>query len=98
MIQSKLGAQEALPSYTRNFIVEEVKADGTVMVNIRATVSDALIEAIKDVGASDIQSFVQYDTITARIPIVEVYQIAALPDVRFLTMDGGRPDRDGHAR
>ena len=82
---AQLGIRTALPVYVENFIAEEVKGDGTVNLNIRASISDALIDALKAIGASDIQSFAQYDTVTARIPVADVYQIAALADVRFIS-------------
>ncbi len=82
--QERLGIQVVQPTYVRDFMVEEVAPDGSVQLNIRGSVSDGLLRALEVIGAQDVNSFPQFDTVTLRLPILKVMEIAALPDVRFV--------------
>ena len=68
----------------QSFIDENVAADQTIFVVIKAEVSPDLVAALRVVGAYDITEFPQYDTITARVPITALLYIAARTDVRTI--------------
>jgi hypothetical protein len=62
----------------------KIDADGRTTVDIKATVSDALLQKINDVGGNVISSFPQYHAIRASIPVDRLMEIAAQPDVGFI--------------
>ena len=62
----------------------EVAADGTVVVDIRATVTDELLNQIKALGGTVINSFPQYNAIQARVPLDKLETLAASPAVKFI--------------
>jgi hypothetical protein len=72
------------PAYVDAFVSENVAADDTVSVTIRATVSDGLLAALQALGAQEISAFPVYDSVTARLPIAELLTIAHRADVRFI--------------
>jgi hypothetical protein len=53
----------------QSFIDQNVAADQTIFVVIKADVSPDLVAMLRVAGAYDISEFPQYDTITARVPI-----------------------------
>lgn len=63
-----------------------IKVDdkGIVAVDIRASVDDALLETLRKMGASIINSSGEYRTINARIPIGQIESIAAMDKVTFI--------------
>ncbi|MGB5064915.1 MAG: S8 family serine peptidase [Candidatus Competibacter sp.] len=62
----------------------EVAADGSVLVDIKATVTDELLNQIKSSTGTVINSFPQYNAIRATIPLDQVEVLAALPSVRSI--------------
>ena len=62
----------------------KIDPDGHTTVDIKATVSDALLKKIKDVGGNVISSFPQYHAIRASIPVDRLMEIASMPDVSFI--------------
>ncbi|MDG4553115.1 MAG: S8 family serine peptidase [Candidatus Competibacter sp.] len=62
----------------------EVAADGSVLVDIKATVADELLNQIKASAGTVINSFPQYDAIRAKIPLDQVEALATLPGVRSI--------------
>ncbi|MCP4006504.1 MAG: S8 family serine peptidase, partial [bacterium] len=62
----------------------EVDVAGATLVDIRATVSQGLLAAIRGLGGEIINSFPQYKAIRARIPLEKLETIAALPDIHFI--------------
>jgi hypothetical protein len=62
----------------------KIDADGRTTVDIKATVSDALLQQIKALGGNIISSFPQYHAIRASIPMDRLPDLASLPDVSFI--------------
>ncbi len=61
-----------------------VDADGTVLVDIDAQMTPALLVAIAAAGGVVDSSYAQYDAVRARMPIGQIEAIAARAEVRFL--------------
>ncbi len=62
----------------------EVSDQGTVVVDITATVSDSLLDAIERLGGHILQSHSVYRSIRAEVPLFSVETLAANPDVLFI--------------
>ncbi|HWY77035.1 MAG TPA: S8 family serine peptidase, partial [Verrucomicrobiae bacterium] len=62
----------------------KIRPDGLVEVDVSASVSADLLGFITNSGGQIINSFPQYQTIRAAIPLSAVEAIAARPDVRFV--------------
>jgi hypothetical protein len=62
----------------------EILADGRVLVDITAVVSDELLAQIKKLGGEVINSFAQYNAIRALMPLTSLEELAERPDVRFI--------------
>lgn len=62
----------------------EVGVDGTVLVDIVATVTGSLLEQLNGLGGSIVNSFPQYDAIRARLPLTALETVAALPLIRSI--------------
>ncbi len=86
VVQASRGvtAMSQQPEYVRNFVDANVASNGTVKVTITASVSDALLAHLTALGATEINAVAQYDSITARVPVDTLLQIAQRPDVRFV--------------
>lgn len=61
------------------------QADGRVLVDITATVSEALLAFIRQNGGEVTSSFPQYEAIRALVPLTAIEAIAGQPDVRFVS-------------
>jgi len=57
-----------------------------VQVDIRGTVSDALLIQIQSLGGEIVNAFPQYGSVRANMPIFQVETIAANPDVKSLSV------------
>ena len=68
-------------SSVQAFIDQNVAPDQTIFVVIRADVSPDLVALVKATGAYDISEFPVYKTITARVPITALVDIAQRSDV-----------------
>jgi Subtilase family/HYR domain len=79
----------------------EILADGRVLVDITATVSDELLAQIKKLGGEVISSFAQYNAIRALVPLTSLEHLAERRDVRFIeraamgTTNTGSVDGEG---
>lgn len=62
----------------------DVARDGTVQVDIRATVGDDLLLRIEQLGGTVESSYPRYDSIRARMPLVELETLAAEEAVRSI--------------
>ena len=62
----------------------EIAADGTTLVDIKATVTDELLNQIEGLGGTVINSFPQYNAIRASISLDQIEALAALPEVRSI--------------
>src|SRR6266545_1938070 len=62
----------------------EVSDQGTVVVDITATVSDSLLDAIERLGGHILQSHSVYRSIRAEVPLFSVETLAAHPDILFI--------------
>ena len=62
-----------------------VQSDGMVVVDIRAEVTDGLLEAIGDAGGKVLSAFPAFGAVRARIPIRRVEALAALAEVRKIS-------------
>jgi len=69
-------------AYVDAFVKDNVAADDTVNVTIRATVSDDLLAALKEFGGHEINAFPAYDSVTVRLPITALLTVASRADVR----------------
>jgi hypothetical protein len=66
-----------------------VGRDGTVVVDIRADVTDGLLKMIAEAGGRVALAFPALGAVRARVPIREVEAIAALPEVRHIGPEEG---------
>lgn len=62
----------------------ELNSNNEILTDIKANVTDSLLEKIKANGGTIINQFPQYHAIRAWIPITAVEIIAADPDVQFI--------------
>ena len=62
----------------------EVEAGGFVVVDIKATVTDALLAQIRQLGGVILNSHSRFGAVRARVPLSQVESIAASPLVRFI--------------
>jgi len=58
--------------------------DGRVLVDIKADVTDALLQYIRTLGGNVVNDFPQYHAIRAGIPLASVENVASRSDVRFV--------------
>lgn len=72
------------PRFIRDFVETQVATDSTVRVIIRAQVGDDLIASLKAAGAKKIRAHRKQGAIYARVPIAQLTNIAARPEVRFI--------------
>ena len=61
-----------------------VDREGTVVVDIRADVTDGLLNAIAGAGGRVDLALPAFGAVRARLPVRQVEAIAALPEVRFI--------------
>jgi hypothetical protein len=61
-----------------------VDSDGMVVVDIRAHVTDDLLQTIADMGGAVLSAQPVFSAVSARVPIRRVEALAALPDVQFI--------------
>ena len=66
-----------------------VDPQGMVVVDLRAEVTDDLLQTIADVGGRVAAAYPAFDAVRARVPIRQVEAIAALPEVRYITPQQG---------
>ena len=59
-------------------------AEGRVLVDIKATVTDGLLQYIKTLGGNVISSFPQYQAIRAGVPLADIEVLAARTEVKFV--------------
>jgi PKD repeat protein/subtilisin-like proprotein convertase family protein len=59
-------------------------ADGRVLVDIKANVTDPLLQALRDAGGEVVNSHPQFQAVRALIPIAKMETLAALTDVNFI--------------
>lgn len=63
----------------------KLEANGKVLVDMTAMVTDALLEQLKAAGAEDILAFRQYDAIRARLPLAQLESLAASKNIRAIS-------------
>jgi hypothetical protein len=54
-------------------------------VDFQATVTTALLDQIRNVGGQVINHFASMNAVRARVPLLQVETLAALPEVRFIS-------------
>ena len=62
----------------------KLQADGRVLVDIKANVTDPLLQALRDAGGEVVNSHPQFQAVRALIPIAKMETLAALTDVSFI--------------
>jgi len=62
----------------------KIDADDTTLVDIKARVSNHLLKKIEDLGGEIINSFEQYDSIRARLPLEKMESLAEDLDIFFI--------------
>lgn len=62
-----------------------VDAQGNVLVDFQATVTTALLDQIQNMGGQVISHFASMNAVRARVPLLRVETLAALPEVRFIS-------------
>jgi hypothetical protein len=72
---------ETLPNLQTNIVLTD---KNEILTDIKANVTDSLLETIENNGGTIINKFPQYRAIRAIIPITSVEEIAAHPDVQFI--------------
>jgi hypothetical protein len=73
-----------LPDMPRTAAAANVK-DGMVVVDVRADVTDDLLQAVADLGGSVVSFHPRYDAFRAVVPIRRIEALAARPEVRFVS-------------
>ena len=69
-----------------------IDANEKVLLDLSATVSDELLQQIRDWGGEVINHFAQYDSIRAWLPLDSLESLASRAEVRFVRpADEGRP-------
>ena len=58
---------------------------GKVTIEISAQVTDALLQEIKNAGGEIVFQSVQFNSVTARIPLQALEQVASLPEVKSIS-------------
>ncbi len=76
------GAASAAAPHMESMV--KVEADGRVLVDISATVSDDLLAFIRKKGGEIISSFAKFKAIRALVPLPAIESIAGRADVRFV--------------
>ncbi|HST23344.1 MAG TPA: hypothetical protein VLR90_19675, partial [Blastocatellia bacterium] len=61
-----------------------LEANGKVLVDITANVTDGLLEQLKASGAEDVLAFKQYGSIRARIPLLQLEFLAGSPNIKSI--------------
>jgi uncharacterized repeat protein (TIGR01451 family) len=85
-LQGSLGAGlPATNSGIDSFIATSVAPDNTVAVTIRGDVSSDLLGALSAAGGIDIRSYPQFNSVTLRLPLASMLEIALRADVQFIT-------------
>lgn len=62
----------------------QADANGNVLLDLRAKVTPALLEAIRKLGGEIISAHEQFDAIRARLPLDAIEPIAGFADVKFI--------------
>lgn len=60
------------------------RADGSIEVDITATVTPALLQRIRDDGGVIESQFPKYDAVRAWMPLTKLEDLSSLPEVRFI--------------
>jgi hypothetical protein len=74
-------AQRGTPTGPFSF---DIDARGRVLIDIRAEVTDDLLERVRAFGGEVTQSSVGYRSILARFPLDQIERLAALDAVKFI--------------
>lgn len=97
--QLKSGRQKDLPASTQNFARDNVAPDDTLIVVIKADVTPDLTAFIRARGGVDVSEYPKYRTITARVPVSAVADIAERPEVQTIgPQERGTTNRESPAR
>ncbi|NZA00816.1 hypothetical protein H0I39_01715 [Ottowia beijingensis] len=80
--QLKSGRLKGLPAATQDFARDNVAPDDTMIVVIKADVTPDLTAFIKAQGGTDVSEYPTYRTITARVPVSAITDIANRADVQ----------------
>ena len=75
---------QGLPTFRRTADRARVDRRGMVVVDIRADVTDGLLQAIRSAGGGVLGSYPAFGKVRAELPIRQVEAIAALPEVRHI--------------
>ncbi len=62
----------------------ELDSQGKTLVDIDATVTDKLLERIRQMDGEVVNSFPQFRAIRARLPLNQMESLAALPEIKFI--------------
>ena len=82
--QLKSGRLKGLPAATQDFARDNVAPDDTMIVVIKADVTPDLTAFIKAQGGTDVSEYPTYRTITARVPVSAITDIANRADVQTI--------------
>jgi hypothetical protein len=61
-----------------------VDVQGMVVVDVKADVSDALLQTIASLGGTVLSSYPEYEAVRARLPLGRIEELAALGEVRHV--------------
>ena len=75
---------QGLPPFRRVTDRARLGRDGMVIVDIRAEVTDRLVQKIADVGGRVAAAYLGPGAVRARLPIREIQAIAELPEVQYV--------------
>lgn len=78
------GLNRVEPTYVSAFVKDHVAADNTVRVSIQGALGADLRTRLASLGAQDLRGVESFGELTARVSILDLVDIAARPDVRFI--------------
>ena len=62
----------------------KIQADGRVLVDLKANVTEQLLQNIRDAGGEIVSSHPQFHAVRALVPLAQIEILAASPDVNFI--------------
>src|SRR5579885_452634 len=79
-----MSARQAMPGDSVVSARIPLQSDGTILLDIKADVSDQLLARIRSLGGTVINAFGKYKSIRAALPPNQIEQLASASEVRFI--------------
>lgn len=79
-----LSRGETLPGGLPAYAIRKPDTDGKIKVDIRANVTNTLLQQIKNINGEILYSSIQGKDVLARIPLIKLESLASWPDIYFI--------------